>query len=261
MKKEEALRLLKSQLHQVEWLKAKRSSKDFAKWRRDTEIVVEKIFGTTTRHMQEFKNIHFTPVSVTLQTTDADYQRAYVGGLSTASAVLSSMIKEVSDFWDGHEGGMSGSVDVRRVLSKICSRFHVAAKALQSRRHGKVPFTIDDEYDVQDLIHAFLKMDFDDIRPEEWSPSYAGGSSRMDFLLKDEKVVIEIKKTRKGLTESELGAELIVDIEKYRVHPDCRSLLCFVYDPDGYISNPRGLEKDLTNDTSTPDVKVLVRPN
>jgi hypothetical protein len=26
---------------------------------------------------------------------------------------------------------------------------------------------------------------FDDIRPEEYTPSYAGGSSRIDFLLED----------------------------------------------------------------------------
>ena len=33
----------------------------------------------------------------------------------------------------------------------------------------------------------FFDFAFDDIRPEEYTPSYAGGSSRIDFLLKDEK--------------------------------------------------------------------------
>jgi len=36
--------------------------------------------------------------------------------------------------------------------------------------------------------------------------------------------------------------ELIIDIAKYRKHPDCKMLYCFVYDPDGNIRNPKGIE-------------------
>ncbi|MCM2285658.1 MAG: hypothetical protein NDI81_12805 [Desulfobacula sp.] len=36
-----------------------------------------------------------------------------------------------------------------------------------------------------------------------------------------------------------------IDSQRYRVHPDCKKLLCFVYDPEGWISNPCGLENDL----------------
>ena len=59
---------------------------------------------------------------------------------------------------------------------------------------------VQDEYDVQDLFHALLHIHFEDIRPEEWAPSFAGASSRMDFLLKQEQIIIEIKKnpTRTG---------------------------------------------------------------
>ncbi len=55
------------------------------------------------------------------------------------------------------------------------------------------------------LLHALLLLYFDDIRAEAWTPSYAGKSARMDFLLKNEGVVIEVKKTRLGLTDKELG--------------------------------------------------------
>jgi hypothetical protein len=54
----------------------------------------------------------------------------------------------------------------------------------------------DDEYDVQDIFHALLRLFVDDIREEEWTPSYAGGASRMDFLLPELETVVEIKKTR-----------------------------------------------------------------
>ena len=107
--------------------------------------------------------------------------------------------------------------------------------------------SIEDEYDVQDLLHALLRLYFDDVRPEEWTPSYAGKSARMDFLLKEEKIVIEVKKTRKGLGDKELGDQLIIDVERYKIHPDCKKLICFIYDPEGRIGNPGGLVSDLNN--------------
>ena len=94
-------------------------------------------------------------------------------------------------------------------------------------------------------MHALLKLYFDDIRPEEWIPSYAGRSSRVDFLLKNEKLVIEVKKTREGLGDKEVGEQLIIDIDKYKAHPDCERLVCFVYDPEERIHNPIGIMNDL----------------
>jgi hypothetical protein len=131
------------------------------------------------------------------------------------------------------------------LLEDLCARFHLVARQLRERHDRMVTLDVEDEYDTQDLIHALLHLYFDDIRPKEWTPSYAGGSSRMDFLLKQEKIVIEVKKTRKGLGAKEVGEQLIVDIQKYKTHPDCKALICFVYDPEERIANPRGLENDL----------------
>lgn len=39
------------------------------------------------------------------------------------------------------------------------------------------------------------------MRPEKWTPSYAGACSRMDFLLKREQIGLEAKKTRAGTLE------------------------------------------------------------
>jgi hypothetical protein len=119
---------------------------------------------------------------------------------------------------------------------------------------------VDDEYDVQELLHALLVLEFDDVRPEEWTPSYAGGSSRMDFRLKKERIVVEVKRTRPTLTARGVRDQLLIDIGCYQAHPDCDLLFCFVYDPDGRISNPRGFENDLSNSSSGLAVHVLVRP-
>ena len=177
----------------------------------------------------------------------------------TSAGILQSIIKEIERFYDEEEKVFVQNNPVDFV-TLIFDRFHSVARQLQSRHQNRGTISIDDEYDVQDLLHALLKIYFDDVRPEEWTPSYAGGSSRMDFLLKKEKLVIEVKKTRKNLTDKEIGEQLIVDIRKYAEHPDCSNLLCFVYDPEGRIGNPTGLEDDLSRTENGLPVLVFVRP-
>ncbi len=108
-------------------------------------------------------------------------------------------------------------------------------RRLSQRYNHRPSIEIGDEYDVQDLFYAMLAPFFDDIRPEEVTPSYAGGHGRIDFLIKAEQIVIEIKKTRPTLKTRELRDQLIIDKEIYRIHPHCRNFIAFVYDPDGYI--------------------------
>lgn len=144
-------------------------------------------------------------------------------------------------------------------LQRIFERFDDVAKQLRQRYGGRSTVDIHDEYDVQDLLHALLRIYFDDIRNEEWTPSYGGKSGRMDFLLKSEQCVIETKMARKGLTHKELGDELIIDIDRYKAHPDCKELWCFVYDPSGYVRNPRGIEADLSGKRGALSVRVIIR--
>jgi hypothetical protein len=146
------------------------------------------------------------------------------------------------------------------LLLPIFKKFHQLARQIRKRHDNRPTLEVKDEYDVQDLLHVLLKLYFDDIRPEEWTPSYAGSSSKMDFLLKKEQTVIETKKTRKGLTDREVGEQLIVDIQKYHTHPDCKSLICFVYDPEGKIANPKALENDLSKLENGFKVMVIVEP-
>jgi hypothetical protein len=157
------------------------------------------------------------------------------------------------------EGGVQALALER--LERLCNRFHAVVRQLRSRHEGRPTLDVSDEYDVQDLLHALLVEHFDDVRPEEYTPSYAGSSSRTDFLLRAEEIVIEAKKTRKGLAAKEVGNQLIVDIARYKAHPACKALVCFVYDPEGRISNPRGIEADLESaGDDQMRVRVFIRP-
>jgi hypothetical protein len=65
---------------------------------------------------------------------------------------------------------------------------------------------------------------------------------------------------RVGLSVKEVGTQLIEYIAGYRNHPDCKTLVCFVYCPEGFISNPNGLKNDLSREENGMFVKVIVAP-
>ncbi len=145
-------------------------------------------------------------------------------------------------------------------IERLCTRFHIVACQIKKRHNDRPTIKVSDEYDVQDLFHALLRIDFDDVRPEIWTPEYAGGASRIDFVLPTENIVIETKMMRDSLTKKKLGEDLLVDIAKYKQFPNCKTLVCFIYDPINMIDNPRGFESDLNKSSSDIAVLALIRP-
>ena len=185
-----------------------------------------------------------------------------VGSVRSQISTLRSIIERL-DLID--EGGMlvagsSGAAQAERNLQLLIERFHLVARQIRVRHDSRSTLEIADEYDVQDLLHALLTIFFDDIRKEEWTPSYAGGASKMDYLLPELQTAVQVKKARSALTARVLGEELIVEIAKYQRHQQCRKLICFVYDPEGTISNPRGVEADLSKQHDNLAVRVMIVP-
>jgi len=111
-------------------------------------------------------------------------------------------------------------------IASICRNFHKFCLQLNRRYGNRKGIVVKDEYDVQDLLHSILKLRFNDVRAEECTPSYAGGASKIDFLISDEEVGIEVKKTRKSLRDRHVGDQLIIDIDRYKVHPRCKKWHC-----------------------------------
>ena len=142
----------------------------------------------------------------------------------------------------------------------LCRRFPLFAGELGNRYSNRPALHIADEYDVQDLLRGVLQLHFDDVRPEEWNPSYGGVQSRSDLLLKPERLVIETKMTRKGLGQRELVHQLIIDKAQYRRHPDCGTLVCFVYDPRCLLPNPAAIERDLSGHDGKLATTVVISP-
>ena len=187
-------------------------------------------------------------------------QKYHREDVDTSVPFLKSLIDEIENFWveDTVSDNSTNSTENNKIIL-IIDRFHLITKQLRQRHDDRCTLDVEDEYDVQDLFHALLKLYFDDIRAEEWTPSYAGSSSRIDFFIPELELAIEIKMTRKGLGNKEAGMQLAVDKDYYRSHSTVKHLICFVYDPDGRIQNPRGFEKDLAQEGPLK-TDVYVRP-
>jgi hypothetical protein len=156
--------------------------------------------------------------------------------------------------------GLGPGTDPVTTIIALCRRFPLFVHRLQVRQRGRSSFAVDDEYDVQDLLHAILKLHFDDVRPEEWTPSYAGNASRTDFFLPRERTIIEAKMTRSGLGQKEVTDQLIIDVARYSKMMQVDVLVCLVYDPKGRCTNPSALEDDLAKSEGRFRVRVAVCP-
>lgn len=150
-------------------------------------------------------------------------------------------------------------LDAVATLLQIGDRYLDVLRTLSKRGHGRAAVESNDEYDDQYIIHSILALFFSDIRPEEYTPSYAAGSSRIDFLLPDHGLAIELKHCRPSMTDKGLADELIVDKARYAGHPKVSHLVALVVDAGRQVLNPRGLEKELSETNSSANLTVTVK--
>ncbi len=259
MEQKEAIRILNDLIARGNQLSPS-SAELIERWKLDTAAALERIFGTGSRQLQTFDDIHwFSHVVYGNQHANISADNdARAKGLRRALTVLESSAHEIEQLWEIDRPGKS--VEPLQLVARIFNRFHAVAQQLRHRHNGRATLEVKDEFDVQDLLHALLLVDFDDVRQEEPTGSYAGASSRIDFVLKKERMVVEVKRTRRGLTASEIGEQLMIDCQRYKTHRDCGMLVCFVYDPEGYVVNPRGIENDLASAGGEVPVAVFIRP-
>ncbi len=217
-----------------------KSDSDFQQWHIKAVRFLYNKYGSESIEYKEFTKLRFT-LSMCTDTTPVS---SFVGkcrrDLVTAKGVFIEYLKEMQESSSNQK-----VIEKTDCLQRIFTRFRKVAVQLARRYDDRDTLKIQDEYDVQDLLHSLLCLYFDDVRPEEWTPSYAGSAVRIDFLIPELEAVIEVKKTRPSMTDKKLSEELIIDIEKYQKHPNCKKIYCFVYDPDMILRNPVAIKNDL----------------
>lgn len=161
-----------------------------------------------------------------------------------------SYIKEYEQVNSAPTENSSEVTDSAALIIKIMDKWSNMISSFKEHRTDVKPIEVTNEYEMQYLFEGILRLLFDDVRPETYTPNYANKSNRTDFLLPKHRILIETKMTRTGLDSKKLAEELIIDKEHYRRHPDVDIILCFVYDPERRIKNPEGIK----------DIQELVEP-
>jgi len=148
------------------------------------------------------------------------------------------------------------NLSVEERVELLLRKFHRFAKDLSVRKQKRPALLVEDEYDVQYLVFALLRMYFSNVKSEDIAPNVLGGGSRVDFSIPDEELVVEVKMARASMTDRSLGDELILDIARYQSHTACKTIIFFVYDPDGHIRNPAALKKEFC--AASDKLKIIV---
>lgn len=150
--------------------------------------------------------------------------------------------------------------DPLNLVRKVCLRLHSVARQLRLRRDYRPTLEVDDDYDLQDLLCALLKVEFDEVAADEWTPPYTDGAVRTTLLVHRDQIAIVAKKTGPGVTTKELADQVAADSAYYRAQGRCTTIFCFMYDPEGRIGSPKRLETTLTSVSEHCRVEVLVAP-
>lgn len=149
---------------------------------------------------------------------------------------------------------------VTKIIESLLLRFPEVVNQYKHNYKNSYKIVITQEYDVQYLLQGLLKLYFNDVKLEEWTPSIVGSSARMDIFLFQRKIAIEIKITKGSTTIKELGDAFIKDVASFKTHPDCKQIFFFVYDPSGLPNKQElitGIDKMST--TELP-LKLIIAP-
>lgn len=218
------------------------SNREFKEWRSRAKMFLYHKYGENSIEYKDFSKYTFLPEPpINKKLAEFIVHEKCISDLLIVKGLFNDYLLDLQD----EEAKLPLKSENEQCLERIFTRFRKVAVQLTRRHSNRETLIIKDEYDVQDLLHGLLKLYFDDVRPEEWTPSYAGGAVRTDFLIPEIKTIIEVKKTRDSMNDKTVGEELIIDIEKYQSHPDCDKIYCFVYDPDTILRNPAAIKKDL----------------
>ena len=255
--KRKALEAIKALYSEVPHLKLLKEDDEACRvWKHKVDNIIKQIYGDKS---SEHRDIHgcLFPVLGPPRRTPVDYHQEHLRRLDTLSIKLQGFASAIELLDDDESNNDSDAI---KTLTQILSRFHKFVCQLRNRYDKRTPIEVKDEYDVQYLLHAILKLHFDDVRSEENLPSYAGSSSRVDFALKKEKILIEVKMTRENLKDKELVKQLVIDKAHYKTNTDYNTLVCFIYDPKGLIDNRCAIEEDLSESNKDLNVNIVIAP-
>jgi hypothetical protein len=135
---------------------------------------------------------------------------------------------------------------------------------LNTRRNEGAILALDSEADVQDALYLILRPWVRDLIPETPTEKTGNRYTIRDFFSRSLRSVIEAKIVRDAAHGKAISKELHDDIEVYRHHPFCETIIFFVYDPDSLIPDQRELRRTIEQARSYDGVplvcKLVIKP-
>ncbi len=204
-------------------------------WREARPFNVGGIVVNSADEVAEIKVVR-TPQSLEGCIRDFEYRMSEKGRPGNVTD------ERLIPFWDSDEytneflysedgpGAPVPAADVA-LVRKICERLPYAARILGSRsRKDKQPYTIEDEYDVQDLLHAVIRAYVKySVQEDPIGKVAATRYSRADISIEDLGVLVEVKYVRGPEDQKRVVDEHSQDLVLYAKWEPLRRLILLVY--------------------------------
>jgi hypothetical protein len=139
--------------------------------------------------------------------------------------------------------GSNISEPTEAIIERVCERINLSANLLGNRpRKGKSPYTVEDEYDVQDLVHAVIRAFVKNSVQENTISKLGGRSSRADITVEDLGLLIEVKYVRSPNDQSSLVEQLSQDLLLYTKWEPLKTIFFIVFNSKD-LRDPEALEE------------------
>jgi len=135
-------------------------------------------------------------------------------------------------------------VDATAIISAL-NEFQECVRYLNTRRSKGAVLNLESEADVQDALFLMLRPWITDLGPENPTDLVSNRYAIKDFICPSARTVIEVKYVRDASHGKSISKEMHDDIEVYRHHPRCRTILFFVYDPNSLIPDQLALRTQI----------------
>ncbi|MEQ8635063.1 hypothetical protein [Gimesia maris] len=138
----------------------------------------------------------------------------------------------------------TSAVSPESIISAL-NEFQECVRYLNTRRSTGAVLNLQSEADVQDAVYLMLRPWISDLISENPTGKVANRYSIKDFISASARTVIEIKFVRDSSHGKSISKEMHDDIEVYRHHYRCRTIVFFVYDPDSLIPDHQNLKNQI----------------
>lgn len=147
------------------------------------------------------------------------------------------------------------------VIKIIDPKERYGGKTSNPKKQPKTVIKIEDEYDVQDLLYVSFKSVFPTMKYENPLAKFGGKSTRLDFVLMEEGIIIEVKQIKESeKNDSKFTDQLKIDIESYHLLDYLTDLIFYIYAPNAIqdIDNFEELQGERNVKGKIFNVKIII---